>query len=399
MKRLALVAVIFFVSTFLRAQEPGEARRETAMEAQMDTMKKHMRSLRRLLRSPEGAAKAMPLISEMQSAAWVSKQEVPLMAQTVNDDDKAEFLRDFRLAMIRTERTLLDLEGAVLEGDLEEAQRLHQLLKGHRESGHEQFTAEDFESIPVLTASSSPPGAALPAAGYTDTPQLPGLPWKVHDKDRPVPPFVHPAQESQAPSDAIVLFNGSNLNEWRSTSNKEANWKMEKDWMEVNRTGDIHTAQNFGDCQLHLEWSTPTMTAAGQGANNSGIYFMGFYEVQILDSWSSRTYADGQAGALYGQNPPDVNASLPPGEWQSYDIVFQAPHFQDEELQEPARVTVFHNGVLVHHDRAFLGRTTHRKVPQWQAHAAELPLRLQDHGNPVRFRNIWIRPLTPASGK
>jgi len=162
----------------------------------------------------------------------------------------------------------------------------------------------------------------------------------------------------------------------------------------VPGAGGIRTRAAFGDVQLHVEWMAPAPPrGAGQDRGNSGVFLMERYEVQVLDSWNNETYADGQAAALYGQYPPLVNASRPPSEWQSYDIVFRAPRFEGERLLEPARVTVFHDGVVVHHAREFLGATRHREVATYEPHAAELPLALQDHGDPVRFRNIWIRRL------
>lgn len=164
--------------------------------------------------------------------------------------------------------------------------------------------------------------------------------------------------------------------------------------MEVNGTGGIQTADSFGDVQLHIEWAAPAeVKGSSQGRGNSGVFFLGRYEIQILDSHRNVTYADGQAASMYGQFPPLVNACRPPGEWQSYDIVFLAPRFDGKELVEPARVTVFHNGIVVHHATAFLGGTRHRSNPSYQAHPEVGPIHLQDHGNPVRFRNVWVRRL------
>lgn len=245
---------------------------------------------------------------------------------------------------------------------------------------------------------------ALPAQekpGYSDTPVLPGSKWRVHDKDRPRPPLVEAAaalaEASKPPADAVVLFQGKDLKEWQGGKG-EAQWQVADSAMSVNGTGDIQTRQQFGDCQLHLEFATPA-EAKGEGQNrgNSGVFFLGRYEVQVLDSFDNDTYADGQCAALYGQFPPDVNASRKPGEWQSYDIVFEAPRFGDDgKLLSPAMVTVFHNGVLVHHRRAFLGPTAHKSLPKYEPQPATGPIRLQDHGDPVRFRNIWVRPLPPA---
>ncbi|MBL8842974.1 MAG: DUF1080 domain-containing protein [Planctomycetes bacterium] len=237
------------------------------------------------------------------------------------------------------------------------------------------------------------------APGYTDTPLLPDGKWCVHDSRRPQPRVVTPgsastpAQPGRAPSDAIVLFDGKDLAKWTSGGG-EARWKVGDGYVEVNGTGDIETRESFGDCQLHVEWCAP-LPASGdsQGRGNSGIYFMQRYEVQVLDCFQNATYPDGQAAALYGQKPPLVNACRAPGEWQSYDIVFEAPRFDGAKLVKPARVTVLHNGVVVHHGQELLGATAHRELARYEAHADRLPIRLQDHGNPVRYRNLWLRPL------
>ena len=229
--------------------------------------------------------------------------------------------------------------------------------------------------------------------GYDDTPYLPGKEWRVHDKARPRPRIVTPGQGAGAPSDALVLFDGTDLSAWRGGDGKAARWQVVDGAMEVNGSGDIRTAEAFGSVQLHLEWRTPEPKGSSQGRGNSGVFFLGRYEVQILDSFQNPSYADGQAAALYGQYPPLVNASRPPGEWQTYDIVFQAPVFKDQELVRPARATVFHNGILVQHARAFLGATRHREVATYGPHEPKAPLLLQDHGNPIQFRNVWLREL------
>lgn len=243
---------------------------------------------------------------------------------------------------------------------------------------------------------------AQPKVGYTDTPLLPGSKWRVHDAERPRPAAVEPGTASTAelpgkpPADAIVLFDGKDLAQWTSRGG-DAKWKVEGGAMEVNGTGDIETLEAFGDCQLHVEWAAPaTVKGESQGRGNSGIYFMGRYEVQVLDSFENPSYADGQAAALYGQTPPLVNACRKPGEWQSYDIVFEAPRFEGERLVRPVRVTVFHNGVLVQHAQEMIGASSHRTVAKYTPHAPTAPLRLQDHGNPVRYRNLWVRKLDLA---
>ena len=229
-----------------------------------------------------------------------------------------------------------------------------------------------------------------------------GTQWKIHDLNRPVPVVITPGTSSsqdapgKAPSDAIVLFDGKDLSQWLNENNGAAKWKVENGYAEVvAKTGYIHTKKAFGDCQLHVEFSEPAPPKGeSQGRGNSGVFLMGLYEIQVLDSYENKTYADGQAAALYGQYPPLVNASRPPGQWQSYDIVFHAPHFdQSGKLLRPARVTVFHNGVLVQDNVEIRGRTAIGDVPTYEAGPDKAALALQDHGDPVRYRNIWIREL------
>ncbi len=248
--------------------------------------------------------------------------------------------------------------------------------------------------------------------GYDDTPFLPGGKWRVHDKSRPTPAVVTPGEfstqdkQGQAPSDAIVLFDGKDLAKWSGSEQIkengkvvgskecEARWKIENGYMEVNKTGDIKTKEPFGSCQLHVEWASPAeVKGKSQGSGNSGVFLMGLYEIQILNSYENETYADGQAASLYGYKPPDVNVTRKPGEWQTYDIIFDAPVFKDGKLEKPAYVTVIHNGVLVHNHIELLGASGHKNVGKYSPHAEKLPLKLQDHNNPVRYRNIWVRPL------
>ena len=224
---------------------------------------------------------------------------------------------------------------------------------------------------------------------------LPGLPFHVHDPLRPHPPVVTPASQSGgAPSDAIVLFDGKDLSEWQSRG--RGSWKVGDGYLEVvPNAGDLATKQKFGDVQLHVEWAAPVeVRGNSQNRGNSGIYLQGRYEVQVLDSYRNPTYADGQAGAIYGQWPPLVNATRKPGEWQSYDIVFEAPKFQGEKLVKPAYLTVFLNGVLLHNHKELMGPTVHRQLAKYVAQPAEDSLVLQDHQQPVRYRNIWIRRLS-----
>lgn len=223
--------------------------------------------------------------------------------------------------------------------------------------------------------------------------------WPQHSMDRPRPPVVNPGPERPpvpAPSDAIVLFDGSNLNQWRSDDSLPAKWTVRDGYVEVKPgTGTLASARGFGDVQLHIEWRAPTPPQGeGQERGNSGVFLMGIYELQVLDSYQNDTYPDGQAGAIYGENPPLVNATRPPGQWQVYDVVFRRPHFRaDGTLESPARMTVFLNGVLIQDNFALVGPTANQARPPYKAHADKLPLKLQDHGNPVRYRNIWVREL------
>ena len=225
-------------------------------------------------------------------------------------------------------------------------------------------------------------------------------PWKIHDMSRPAPAVVTPGASAglgtKAPSDAIVLFDGKDLSRWRSSNGGgPAKWAVKGDYIEVvPGSGPMETAQPFGDCQLHIEWSAPPPKGTGQERGNSGVFLMGRYEVQVLDSYQNATYPDGQAAAVYGQYPPLVNVTRPPGEWQGYDIVFHGPRFAaDGKLVRPATVTVFHNGVLVQDNRVLSGPTGHQERPPYAQHPEKLPISLQDHGNTMRFRNVWIREL------
>jgi hypothetical protein len=233
--------------------------------------------------------------------------------------------------------------------------------------------------------------------GYTDTPAIPGTSWRVHDIDRPAPPVVTPGQAGAAPSDAVVLFDGANLDAWAGRDGGDARWQLvDGNAMEVTpRTGDIHTRESFGSCQLHVEWRAPTeITADSQGRGNSGVFLLGLYEVQVLDGYENPTYADGLTGAIYGQFPPLANASVPPGEWHVFDIVFETPVYEGGELRSPAYMTVLHNGVLMHHRQEIQGPTKHRALASYYPpHDTTGPVVLQDHGDRVGFRNIWIRPL------
>jgi len=227
--------------------------------------------------------------------------------------------------------------------------------------------------------------------------------WKIHDMERPAPPVVDPGTAStqdapgRPPSDAVVLFDGKELSAWvQKKDGGPAKWKVENGYFEVMpKTGDIQTREAFGDCQLHVEFAEP-IPAKGesQDRGNSGVFLHGLYETQVLDSYQSKTYADGQAAAIYGQYPPLVNASRPPGQWQTYDIIFHGPRFDSSgKLMRPARETVFHNGVLVQDNVELSGPTAHGARPPYKPTPEKLPLALQDHGHPVHYRNIWIREL------
>jgi hypothetical protein len=237
------------------------------------------------------------------------------------------------------------------------------------------------------------PGLAFAQAtnlGYTDTPMLPGLPYHVHDPGRPHPPEVTAAATlGGAPSDAIILFDGKDLSQWQSRTP----WTIGNGYFEVAPgSGDLRSKQSFGDIQLHVEWAAPAeVRGSSQNRGNSGIFLQGLYEIQVLDSFNNPTYADGQAGALYGQWPPLANPARQPGEWQTYDIVFEAPRFEGERLVKPAFVTLFMNGVLMHHRKELMGPTVHRALARYAPQGAEGPIVLQDHSQAVRYRNIWVR--------
>jgi 3-keto-disaccharide hydrolase len=214
---------------------------------------------------------------------------------------------------------------------------------------------------------------------------------------RTAPTVVTPGRTSaDPPSDAIVLFDGRDLSKWRSGDGSPAKWTVRDGYVEVAPgTGEIVSADSFGDCQLHIEWATPAVVKGeGQERGNSGVFLMGRYEIQVLDSYQNETYFHGQAGAVYKQYAPLVNASRPPGQWQTYDIIFKAPKFDEQgKVTERARVTVLQNGVLIQNNVEIYGITYNDRPAVYIAHPPEQPLHLQDHGNPVRYRNIWIRRL------
>lgn len=213
----------------------------------------------------------------------------------------------------------------------------------------------------------------------------------------PVPKVVTPGKtSSDAPSDAIILFDGKDFSKWQADKGGDVKWKLENNAMTVvPGNDDIKTKQSFGDCQLHIEWRTPAeVKGDGQGRGNSGVYFMSHYELQVLDSYQNPTYSNGQAGSIYKQYMPLVNVCRPPGEWQTYDVLFTAPRFNaDSTLKSPARITVFQNGVLIQNNSSIWGNTAYIGIAKYEMHADKMPLLLQNHGNPVSYRNIWIREL------
>jgi hypothetical protein len=255
-----------------------------------------------------------------------------------------------------------------------------------------------------------PPAATKPApagnvevtidgvTGFQDTPMQPDGKWHVHDPARPQPPIVTPGSFSQmatAPSDAIVLFDGKDLSQWRDKdTGGEPPWTIEDGAM-ISAKHYIVTTNEFGDMQLHLEFREPAPPKGdGQGRGNSGVFLMGQYEIQVLDCFDNKTYADGATGGIYGQHPPLANACLPPGQWQTYDIIFNVPHFSDDgKLLTPAYATVIHNGVVVQNHQAIRGATNWKSPGKYTAHGLTGPVALQYHSNPVAFRNIWVRPI------
>ena len=232
----------------------------------------------------------------------------------------------------------------------------------------------------------------------------PPQPWskfKVHDMSRPAPPVVTPGTPSTAeqpgkpPSDAIVLFNGTDLAGWQAAGGGEPTWNV-KDGVMLSAGGkDIETKAKFGDIQLHIEWAEPTPPeGSSQGRGNSGVFLNGMFEIQVLDNYNNPTYPDGQCGGIYGQYPPEVNACLPPGTWQTYDIIFRHPRVKDGKVVEPAYVTVLQNGVLLQNHQRIEGPTGHMMVAQYGDNLPDHgPVRLQFHGNPIRYRNLWVRKL------
>lgn len=231
----------------------------------------------------------------------------------------------------------------------------------------------------------------LAAAGSASAQEyLNGIEWKKPDT---ITPGV---TNSAPPSDAVVLFDGQDLSHWKGAEK----WKIDGDAMVVGK-GAITSKEEFGDCQVHIEWSAPTpATGSGQARGNSGLFLMGRYELQILDSYENETYYDGQAGAIYKQTPPLANATRAPGQWNTYDVFWTTPRFnEDGSLKSPACITAVHNGVLILNHFELKGDTPFNRPPKYEKHADKGPLTLQDHGNPMRFRNIWVREIKPVEGK
>lgn len=229
---------------------------------------------------------------------------------------------------------------------------------------------------------------AAPRHGYSDTPFLPGSEWRVHDIRRPLPPRAEPGTNTvERPAGAVVLFDGKDLSLWDGVREGA----VAGDSLDIVQTGQIQTKQAFGDCQLHVEWAAPEKPDGDAMTwGNSGVFLMGLYEVQIIQS---EIYADGMAGAVYGQTPPSSYPIRPAGEWNVYDITFKAPKFRDGKLASPARVTLLFNGVKVQDNTEILGSTRHKSLPAYDAAAGKGPVMLQQHGSHVRYRNIWIRPM------
>ena len=244
------------------------------------------------------------------------------------------------------------------------------------------FVTGGLAATVMMAAAAAQERGALPPPEETEI-------WK------PAPAVVDPGRAGRPPSDAVVLFDGADLSAWRGRGGAPQ-WDVADGALTVRPgAGNLTTKQAFGDVQLHIEWRAPgKIVGESQGRGNSGVFLMGLYEVQVLDSWQNPTYVNGQAASVYKQHVPLVNASRAPGEWQTYDIIFTAPRFTDEgKLERPAAMTVLHNGVLVQNHVTLEGPTVFRGAPRYEAHADRLPIMLQDHRNEVSYRNIWVREL------
>jgi len=262
-------------------------------------------------------------------------------------------------------------------------------------TANRQNLSSSAKAAPAHKASQEKPG-------YTDTPMLPAGKWHVHDPNRTVPAVVPPGKTfsdgAAAPADAIVLFNGKDLSMWKGEKGAPQ-WKVEDGYMQVvPKTGYLTTKDSFGDFQLHLEFREPEKVVGdSQDRGNSGVFMHGIYEIQVLDCYNNPTYPDGQTGAIYGQTPPMANPCRKPGQWETYDIIFEGPRFdENHKASQPARVTVILNGEVVQNHQVILGPTNHRVLAKYTGKEPERgPIALQDHGNPVRYRNIWIREIHP----
>jgi hypothetical protein len=265
-------------------------------------------------------------------------------------------------------------------------------------------TLVEGAEAPQMAPLTNRPGPARGRGQMDGSPvgsQLPGQKWLAHDRNRPQPRKVTPGQPiptPSAPSDAIVLFDGKDLSKWsgggRGGGVSEPRWKVVDGHMEMS--GGLVTKESFGDVQLHLEWMIPPVNdpaRVGQQRGNSGVLFMGIYEVQVLSSYDNPTYPDGGAGGIYGLYPPMVNPCLPEGQWNTYDFVFEAPQFEEEKLVKPAFITLFFNGLVAHNRAQLLGATARNPIASYTPHAPELPLTLQGHVGPAWYRNVWIRRL------
>ena len=227
--------------------------------------------------------------------------------------------------------------------------------------------------------------------GYKDTPKLPWCDFLVHDPDRPAPKRIDPGPftaSSAVPVDAVSLFNGKDLSAWQPSE-----WNVDKGEIVAGK-GSLSSKESFGDIQLHVEWmAPPDWEGPWHNRGNNGVVLMGLYEIQIFDSYNEKLYPDGQCAAVYAQTPPLVNVTRKPGDWQSFDIVFTAPRWDGESLAKPPRITMLHNGVLVHLNQEIFGETGHKVIPRQRRKVSSGPIILAGHDCPVRFRNIWVRKL------
>lgn len=274
------------------------------------------------------------------------------------------------------------------------------MIAGCATSEKSKATAPKVEPAkPAAAAKAEPAAQPKPSVQYVDTPT--GR-WMIHDENRPAPPIITPGgRRSSPPSDAIVLFDGTQASmvNWTDTKKEPSKWVVGDGYMEsVKGAGYIQTKQEFGSCQLHVEFATPsTVQGSSQGRGNSGVFLQGQYEVQVLDSYENKTYPDGQCGALYGRAVPLVNVCRKPGEWQTYDIIYHRPLFdKDGKVTRKATFTIFQNGVLIQDHVELTGGTgwiNAHTITDYKAHGDKGPIQLQDHGNPVRYRNIWVREL------